>query len=362
MSLSPENALAISEGDMIPLRARWLNRNKEGVVNRDAALLALRENNNAAGCGYADLRGVSFYNEDLTGIDFSRCDLSGADLTEANLSQARFTHAQLVGAQLVGARLDSVKAVGADFSGANLSECHGAHASFGACNMTDVIMFGSRLDVCTFSKAKLVNADLRTCNLAESRFCGADLEQANFAGAILQRVDFTDCRVDKAVFNDTDLRGAILRRIISFRTALWVSADIRDVDFCGAYLLRRHIMDENYLYEFQNYSKMNARLFRAWRLTSDCGRSLLRWGISVLVIVLLFAALYTQLDIDYGDYETRLSPIYFSIVTITTLGYGDVLPVSMAAQIACIAEVVTGYMALGGMLSIFANKMARRAE
>lgn len=65
---------------------------------------------------------------------------------------------------------------------------------------------------------------------------------------------------------------------------------------------------------------------------------------------------------DFGAHQTLLSPLYFSVVTLTTLGYGDVLPVSIAAQIACMVQVVIGYVMLGGALSIFTTKMARRAS
>lgn len=362
MELTTKTSSGAPEENMIRLRARWLNKNEDGVVKRDAALAALRESMSAGRCDMLDLRGISLREEDLRGIDFSRCDLAGADLTETNLSNSRFAYARLTETQLAGSTLESMQAVGADFSRSNLTDCKGALASFGACNMTDALFFGAHLNQCTFSKAKLANSDFRTCDLSESRFCDAELEHASFAGAILHHVDFTGSNVTNAVFNDSDLRESILRGLVNYRAATWVNADIRQVDFCGAYLLRRHIMDENYLYEFKNHSSAHAKVYWIWRLTSDCGRSLFRWGLSILAVVLLFAALYTQLDIDYGKYKTSLSPIYFSIVTITTLGYGDAVPVSVPAQIACMLEVVAGYMALGGMLSIFANKMARRAE
>jgi hypothetical protein len=76
----------------------------------------------------------------------------------------------------------------------------------------------------------------------------------------------------------------------------------------------------------------------------------------------LFSIIYSFVDIDYGDYETPLSPLYFSIVTLTTLGYGDALPASMTAQIVVLFEVIIGYVMLGGVLSIFANRMGRRAD
>ena len=80
------------------------------------------------------------------------------------------------------------------------------------------------------------------------------------------------------------------------------------------------------------------------------------------MIAALFAFLYGFVEIDYGDYETGLSPMYFSIVTMTTLGYGDILPLSVPAQILVVIQVLVGYIMLGGLLSIFANKLARRAE
>ena len=79
-------------------------------------------------------------------------------------------------------------------------------------------------------------------------------------------------------------------------------------------------------------------------------------------MVATFSVLYEFVAIDFGDYETPISSFYYSVVTLTTLGYGDVLPASTAAQIVAMCEVAIGYVMLGGLLSIFANKMARRAD
>ena len=121
-------------------------------------------------------------------------------------------------------------------------------------------------------------------------------------------------------------------------------------------------MDENYLHEFRNESATNQWIYKLWWLTSNCGRSFLRWGLCTLTITVMFAIVYCFVHVDFGPNATALSPLYFSVVTVTTLGYGDILPVSMAAQIACMAQVVIGYVMLGGALSIFAQKMARRSE
>jgi voltage-gated potassium channel Kch len=81
-----------------------------------------------------------------------------------------------------------------------------------------------------------------------------------------------------------------------------------------------------------------------------------------LVAVVLYSGLFSLVGVDYGEHSTWLSPIYFSVVTLTTLGYGDVTPASVGGQLVAMAAVVTGYFMLGGLLSILSNKMARRGD
>jgi hypothetical protein len=53
--------------------------------------------------------------------------------------------------------------------------------------------------------------------------------------------------------------------------------------------------------------------------------------------------------------------VYYSVVTFTTLGFGDITPIISTAQKWVMAEVITGYIMLGGLISILANKLARRS-
>jgi hypothetical protein len=54
-------------------------------------------------------------------------------------------------------------------------------------------------------------------------------------------------------------------------------------------------------------------------------------------------------------WNTVVDCIYFSVVTISSLGYGDILPAAAVAKLAASAEVVTGFilivLALGSVLS-----------
>ena len=81
-----------------------------------------------------------------------------------------------------------------------------------------------------------------------------------------------------------------------------------------------------------------------------------------LVFAAVFAGLYEVVDVDLGDHSTWFSSFYYSVVTLTTLGYGDVTPASTAAQIVALIEVVIGYVMLGGLICLLSNKLARRGE
>ncbi|MDP7112234.1 MAG: pentapeptide repeat-containing protein [Myxococcota bacterium] len=344
------------------LAARWQAADAAGGGSqRDAALAALRSDGPAADRP-TDLRGIDLAREDLSGLDLSRTDLCGAHLAKANLSGANLSFCKLVDAVLFEATLDRAELLSADLTDADLNQCSASRTGFGGANLTRTALVGANLEAASLSNATLVDADFRGASMAGVRMRKSDLTGANFAKADVQRADLQDSAIEGADFTDTDLRGGHLKRVTGFERAAWIGTDVRDVDFCGAYLVRRHIMDENYLYEFRRRDRLSGVLFRIWSLTSDCGRSFSRWALWTVLVAVLFGLAYTQVDLDYGDHQTFLSAMYFSVVTLTTLGYGDVLPASVAAQILAVFEVVLGYVALGGLLSIFAAKMARRAE
>ena len=300
--------------------------------------------------------------KDLHGADLMGRDLRGIDLSQADLSDAKLVGSNLEGANLRGANLKNCELLRANLKGADLTECDATSAGFGNADLSRATLFGAQLASATFTKATLSDSDLRSANLHNARLRDCDLSGADLSRADLSGADLTGARVNRAHFFDADLSGAKLSGIRDYSAAYWIGANIVAADFCGAYMARRMIADQNYLYEFRTQSRANAVAYWIWWATSDCGRSLARWGAWIAVIVMAFAGIYQFVEIDFGAYRTPLSPIYFSVVTLTTLGYGDVLPISMPAQLVTMAEVFLGYVMLGGLLSIFANKMARRAD
>jgi len=59
--------------------------------------------------------------------------------------------------------------------------------------------------------------------------------------------------------------------------------------------------------------------------------------------------------------SNTITPLYFSLVTLATVGYGDVTPSTAIGQVVVSMEIVLGYLMLGGLISLLANKLARMA-
>ena len=90
-----------------------------------------------------------------------------------------------------------------------------------------------------------------------------------------------------------------------------------------------------------------------------------------LPYLLLFA--YLGLGFCYGLAYWRIPNIlsctlgfwdamYFSVVTITTLGYGDISPITGVGKFLCASEAIFGVLILGWFLLAVSNKLAYEGE
>ena len=357
---------SLTKEEVVLLKSRWHEKDSDGTGPALHQMIRRLKTE----CGKTnpkrplrlDLRGITLLNEELSNLDLSGYDFSHANLNRSNLTGTVLSYSNFRMASLDQTILDECEFVGSDLSHATLNECSAKRCGFGGSNLSNASMINADLSDTTFSRSKLINADLRASNLENARLSEADLSRAIFTRAKLLRSDLKQSNVNGTNFELADMQGCRLLGIKNFKKAGWVGADIRGLDLRGAYLVRRYIADENYLYEFRTSSPFHKAVYFLWWASSDCGRSLLRWFFWLSCATLVFAAVYTQVDIDYGKHETLFSPIYFSFVTLTTLGYGDAVPSSLTAQVFVTLQAITGYMGLGGLLSILGNKMARRAE
>lgn len=111
-------------------------------------------------------------------------------------------------------------------------------------------------------------------------------------------------------------------------------------------------------------------LFFIWGLL-DYGRSIGRVFLLGFIVVVLFGLIYHSFPwmlefplcngIDPAACRPGYSAFYFSITTYMTLGLGDVHPRTHIGEIVVSVEVTLGYLTLGLLLAVLADKVARRS-
>jgi len=140
---------------------------------------------------------------------------------------------------------------------------------------------------------------------------------------------------------------------------------IRVASCYGKATFKRDAQDQDFLDTLEKQWEETWRmwLFRAWGII-DYGRSMFGVFLLALIIVLGFGLTYHFIPdlISYGSHsQTPFSPFSFSIVIFTTLGFGDVTPNGVGGEMIVSLQVISGYLTLGLLIAILANKVARRS-
>lgn len=305
------------------------------------------------------LAGEDLSEMDLTGVNLAEADLREAELFQADLTEANLKMADMGKADLAGADLRGAALYKADLSGACLIEVNLTGASLGAANLSGADLRGTKLcgadfDETDLSGANLTEADLTGANLTRADITGANLRNANLAGT-----------------NLTAMKDG------GFKEKRGRYYGIRGLDSCfGDPLFVRDAKDQDYLDTLEvaidetpspAWRRWKRFWFSAWSLI-DYGRSLAKLALGAFVVMMIFGFVF-HLDSIFGwqffdlpaSADSPLSPYYYSVVTYTRLGSGGITPTHWVGEIVLVFERILGYVTLGLLLSILANKVARRS-
>ncbi len=216
--------------------------------------------------------------------------------------------------------------------------------------------------------ARLIDLDLSNANLFRAQLQKTTLRRTKFKGSILTKAHLEDADLRDAVLDEAHL-GHIRYTVDGFwwRGTVLMETHLNRALYVDP-LLERNAKDQYYLYVLKYRNRNNPffkALFFIWWITSNYGKSFLLWALWSTLLILGFACKYyllgakafamTNLDWNIG------TMIYYSVVTFTTLGFGDITPKSQEAAWWVMTEVILGYIMLGGLISILANKIARRS-
>lgn len=286
-------------------------------------------------------------------------DLSGAYLEHADLSGAYLGHADLRGARLQHARLS-----GAHLEHAGLGEAHAERANLDEAHLEHARLLGTRLEHARLSGAHLEHAELKGARILETDFVGVYLDDTVFRDVVWRHEQRRD--PEAKLFRGFDVRGIRYSDPLFdqwVRQAHFVHAK-REVWWNPWRLLARMAPG---LFGFAK--NWPPPLWLVWKGTCDCGRSFRRWVIACAAVAVFFGLLFWVCADVWGVPVVTLSGaegsgritypttyLYFSIVTFTTLGFGDVTPTGVLGELLVALEVLLGYVGLAGLISIFMTK------
>lgn len=275
---------------------------------------------------------------DLRGIRLAGVDLAVAPgLSDTALDFAQFHNVSMTGLTLSNARLQFAE-IGPD---SELARC--------------------RMSFC----------DLRCAQLCESSLDGACVSDSDLRGATFSDVTLANTTFSNIRFSIESVGGRWFGPgPTTFRSSSLAAiriADDSDLRFCD------HLDDELSITRLERSRPIVARM---WHMLANYGRSPLRvlaWAVGIWAF---FGWLYAGLPSPVGapSFRPRLirtstcatevkgfAPYYFSAVTLTTLGYGDIAPApgSTLTQILICLEALLGVFLWGALVSVFLQNTLR---
>lgn len=347
---------------------------------------------------------ISEWNEWREKNPFEEIQLQRVVLGNFNLKKANFREVHLEGAIIRGTHLD----------GADLSMAHLEGVRFWNVNLEGVKLSEAHLQGADFQESHLEGAYLGGAHLEGASLMETHLEGASLWGAHLERADFTKAHLEGAVFikahlEGTDLSIASLQAtnfsyaIVDSQTLIW-NPEVNKwqgkpdgpsyTDFEGIgldsvrispglkqlleYNLRRSNWQSWYQFPVPSqllqgrlsYILFKIKSFPGWLWRNSLVRPfwwLSDYGFSTMRIIACFFELALAFAVMYWLYPGMIAgladpqangflfwrALYFSIVTMTTLGFGDMHanPDSFWGHTLLMLQVLLGYLMLAALVT-----------
>jgi len=264
--------------------------------------------------------------------------LAKEDLAELNLVNRTSRHGyQLTNSDLYRANLENAHLFMIDLSGSSLMKANLANAN-------------------------LHYANLEGCNLLGVNLTGAKIEHTNWGKYITQ-----EAQAKKASSRENQID--LYQQAEEIYRNLRQTAETQGLfEFAGQFFSKEMVMRRRQLprYSFQrNVSKM-VDMFCGY------GEKPIRVIVFSLAMIILFATLYFFAGLSFSGDSLAFNPeasawqnvknyfsaLYFSVVTFTTLGYGDLVPIGIARAFAAL-EAFLGSFTLALFVVVFVKKMTR---
>ncbi|WP_160134709.1 pentapeptide repeat-containing protein [Halococcus salsus] len=327
----------------------------------------------------SNMRDSKFINIDFSGCNLAMAELHNSKLNHSNFSGARLSSTKLLNSKLIMTDLSNANAPDCQFQkshlgSSNLSNSNFRNTNFSDCYLANCSFRSTTLRNVDFTDAQISNAVLCKSNLEDAILKRTDIRSANFSHSRLFNAYFSAVRMNSATefggstpysdidsleeWDSTPTEAAIwtYRRLQSLHEEYALPNRARKFHIQKAESIKKRYWEEGRRLRWLAYA-MNSIL-------SSHGESPWR----VVLVSLGTVCLWTPLYLIFGVFAVSGPPVnaqvvgigflsgsqvpqwlseillafYYSSVTFTTLGYGDIQPVNTAAQYLSIIESFAG--------------------
>jgi len=215
------------------------------------------------------------------------------------------------------------------------------------------------IDVC-FEKCLLFGADFQNCEFINCTFVETNTLKANFTDTLIDPDYFKD---NFDLISDTNIAADLYHSLYKNLS------DERQPGRAKESLYLMYRAEYAHLISQLNRKKITKKKYlkkRAWHifnnLTSGYGLKLYRVLLTLIMVVFLFSTvnyLFRDAFFEVGKINTFLDSVYFTLVTLTTLGYGDVTPFTQWGKAIITFQTGMGIVIISLFLSSITSKVVR---
>jgi voltage-gated potassium channel len=100
------------------------------------------------------------------------------------------------------------------------------------------------------------------------------------------------------------------------------------------------------------------------RINSEDGATFARILFTLFTIIFIYSGLIYQVEhpVNTEAFETFLDAFYFSVVTMTTVGFGDVTPISEVGRLLTVLMILTGIAVIPWQLGDLIKQLLKTAN
>ncbi len=246
---------------------------------------------------------------------------------------------------------------------------------FKSSNRHPIIIKGKKFIEVSFKDTDFVNVRFIDCRFNKCLFIGAtvtDCEFTNckFVDTNTSKLKIKNCLINPTIFEDNfdlDLDSNIA--VDLYHSIYKNSSESHQPEYAVESLYRMKVAEKKQLDWKRKNKDIDETTYRKEKLKHIISDFVSGYGLRVskvlrfLIIVIIFFTIlnYVLRSFIFENWQcfTWIDSLYFTCVTITTLGYGDISPNTQIGKIFIVIQALSGFVVISLFLSAFANRTLR---